>query len=71
MSATLRSLDLVDIWAFLDCVLDENFDELKTNVTYPNAQASAKLISTIAKRSPNLKTLRLNFQFASYQMSPD
>jgi len=70
IATTKRSLDRVDIWAFFDCILDESFSELKTHVAWRDAQPSARLISTIAKRCPNLKTLKLSFRFGSSQKSP-
>jgi len=52
---------LVDLWAFLDCVLDNSFEDLDTNVALPGCEPNAKLIETIAKRSPLLKKLELYF----------
>jgi len=63
-------LDHVDIWAFFDSVLDESFEELETHVVFRGAEANALLISTIAKRSPYLKKLKLNFKFDCTQCSP-
>jgi len=54
---------IVDIWVFLDCVLDESFKELVTHVAFPGAEPNHKLIPTIAKHSPLLKKLTLNFKF--------
>jgi len=55
----------VDLWPFLDSVLDESFDELETHVVFQGAEPNANLISVIAKRSPLLKKLKLNFKFYS------
>jgi len=65
-----RSLDHVDIWAFLDSVLDENFQELETHIVYREAEPSSNLIPTIVKRSPNLKKLKLNYKFVKYWDNP-
>ncbi len=54
-------MDYVDLWPFFDSVLDETFKELETHVVFPGAQPNANLISTIAKRSPYLNKLKLNF----------
>ena len=63
-------MDHVDIWAFLDSVLDESFEELETHVVFRGSEANALLIPTIAKRSPNLKKLKLDFKFECTQSSP-
>ena len=56
-TAKKRTLDHVDIWAFLDSVLDENLEDLETRIAFRGSEANAKLIFTIAKRSPRLKKL--------------
>jgi len=53
---------IVDIWPFLDCVLDDTFLELKTHAAFPGTKPSLKLMSTIAEKSPNLQKLTLDFQ---------
>jgi len=52
---------VVDLWAFLDCVLDESFEDLETYIAFPGCEPNEKLIATIAKRSPFLKKLKLDF----------
>lgn len=56
-------MDKVDLWVFLDCVLDESFQELETYLSFREAEPNSNLIPTIAKRSPLLKQLKLNFKF--------
>lgn len=51
-----------DIWAFFDCVLDSSFTELDTHVVFPQTEPNERCIQTIAKRSPNIETLKLNFE---------
>ena len=70
-TAKKRSLDHVDIWAFFDSVLDESFEELETHVVFRGAEANALLIPTIAKRSPYLKKIKLNFKFDPSQSNND
>lgn len=53
--------DTIDVWAFLDSVLDESFQELETYVSAPESEPSRKLGPTIAKRSSQLQKLKLNF----------
>jgi len=45
----------------LDVVLVESFLELKTFVTFPGSEANPELLSTIARCSPLLQKLQLNF----------
>jgi len=51
------------VWAFLDSVLDESFQELETYVSAPESEPSRKLGPTIAKRSSQLQKLKLNFSY--------
>ena len=51
----------VDLWAFLDCVLDNSFKELEMHVAFPGCEPNPKLIQTIVKRSPLLEKLELDF----------
>lgn len=51
---------IVDVWPFLNCVLDETFLELNTHTGFPDSEPNPKLISTINKRSPLLKKLNLD-----------
>ncbi len=54
------------IWAFLECVLDEHFLKLSTHVTNRNSSLlNPKLITMIAKRSPMINALELDFQLAN------
>jgi len=52
---------VIDICSFLDSVLDENFLQLETNVTFPGSEPSPDLLSTIALCSPQLRELKLDF----------
>jgi len=45
----------------VDLVLGNGFVELETLVAFPGCEPNAKLIQTIAKRSPLLKKLELDF----------
>jgi len=58
MSSTISRL--VDVWAFLDCVLDESFQELTTHIAFPGSEPNPKLITTIAERATSLKQLQIN-----------
>ena len=51
-----------DIWAFLDCVLDSSFTELETHVVFPKSEPNEKLVQIISHHSPNIRTLKLNFE---------
>lgn len=51
----------IDLWAFLDCVLDDSFKELEMHVAFPGCEPNPKLIQTIVKRSPLLEKLELDF----------
>lgn len=57
------------LYAYLDCVLDESITELKVPnnlpVTFLHGNNSSNLFEIIAKRSPFLKEIELNFK-ASY-----
>lgn len=50
-----------DIWPFFNCVLDSSFTQIDTHVCSPSSKPNEKLIQTIAKRSPNIEELKLNF----------
>lgn len=50
-----------DVWVFLDCVLDDGFKDLETHIVFPGSRPDSRLIPTIAKRSPQLAVLQLNF----------
>ncbi len=52
----------IDFWVFLDAVLDDNFKELEALIAFPDSAPCSKLIPTIAKRSPRLEKLTLNFK---------
>lgn len=54
-----------DMWAFFDCVLDPSFTELDTQVVFPQGEPNEKAIQTIAKRSPNVEILKLNFEMVA------
>lgn len=43
-------------------MLDESFTKLKTHIAYRHSAPSTKLIPTIAKRSPLLQKLTINFE---------
>lgn len=51
-----------DIWVFLDCVLDASFVELDTHIVFPKTEPNEKVIQIIGYRSPNIETLKLNFE---------
>ena len=51
-----------DIWVFLDCVLDSSFTELETHVVFPKSELNEKLVQIICHHSPNIRTLKLNFE---------
>jgi len=55
--------EAIDIWAFLDCVLDDSFLELQTAAASPFCNPNAKLIASIATRSRLLNKLVLDFSF--------
>jgi len=66
-TAQNRSVDLVDLWVFLDSILDDSFQELETRIVFRAAtKGNTKLIPTIVKRSPQLRTLKLNFKCIEY-----
>ena len=44
---TLREHCSVDIWPFLDCILDENFKELELDGAIPYANFNEQLIPTV------------------------
>lgn len=50
----------IDIWAFLDCVLDESFEELETHIAVQDSDPCPLLIPTISMRAPLIKKLELN-----------
>lgn len=51
-----------DIWALLDCIMDDSFIELETHIAFPDMEPNQKLIPTIAIQSPLLEKLILNFK---------
>jgi len=53
--------NIVEPWAFLDCVLDESFKELETHAAFPGAKPDSRLISTIANGSSKLQKLKIDF----------
>ena len=53
---------LVDIWVFLDCILNVNFKELEIHAAFPDTFPSVQLIPTITKHSPLLQKLSINFK---------
>jgi len=46
---------------FLECLLDESFEELDTHISYPDGEPSAEVITTIANHSSQLKKLKIDF----------
>ncbi len=50
--------------------MDEGFEELDTHVAFPGCEPDAKLIPTIAKRSPLLKKLELDFSVMKKETKP-
>ena len=56
-----------DIWVFLDCVLDASFTELDTHVVFPKSEPNEKVVQVIGHHSPNIKTLKLNFEMVMKQ----
>ncbi len=53
--------NLIEPWAFLDCVLDETFKELKTPAAHPDSEPNySRLISTIVERSSELQKLTID-----------
>ena len=58
-----------DIWVFLDCVLDTSFTELYTHVAFPRSEPNEKIVQIIGHRSPNIKTLELDFEMVMEQTS--
>ena len=48
---------------------DENFKELSTPVSFPRTEPNPITIDTIAKRAPELSTLKLNFYLATRKFS--
>jgi len=51
-----------DIWAFLDCVLDNSFTELDTHVVFPKTEPNEKFVHSICNHSPSIEVLKLNFE---------
>jgi len=60
-----------DIWVFLDCVLDNSFEELEIDAVLPYQDPDTKLITTIADRSSSLAKLSIDFSLVKPQMSLD
>lgn len=54
--------NITDGWMLLDAVLDNSIKELETHIAFPDSAPCSKLIPTIAKWSPLLKKLTLNFK---------
>ena len=55
---------IIDICSFLDSILDDSFNcQLETHVTFPGTEPNPELVITIAKQTPELQKLKLNFQF--------
>lgn len=50
----------IKVWMFLDCVLDEHFQNLMVHVAFPCSEPDLNLIRTVAKRSSGLKTLEIH-----------
>ena len=59
--------NIVDVWPFLDCVLDRHFEELEIYSSFPECSPSSNLIPTIAKWSPMVKKLTINFFGSKYE----
>jgi len=53
----------IDVWAFMECVLDDSFQQLKTHIAFPGTEPDSKLILAISKHSPLLKKLELDFKW--------
>jgi len=53
----------IDVWAFMECVLDNSFQKLKTHIAFPGTEPDSKLILAISKHSPLLKSLKLDFKW--------
>ncbi len=54
--------DYPDVHEVLDAVLDEKFESLQTDVSKPKNRPNPQITTTIAKRSPQLISLKLSFQ---------
>jgi len=54
--------NIIDIWVFLECVLDDSVQELETHVAFPGTEPNPKLIPTIENRASFLTNLKLNFK---------
>jgi len=66
-AAFIGEITFLDVCAVLDCVLDEYFiTSLQIHIPYPVIKNFAKLMSTIACRSPNLKELSIFFSTISH-----
>jgi len=52
----------VDVFSFLDSVLDGSFEELKTYVSFPGIGPNPELFSMISYSSPQLQKLELCFK---------
>jgi len=50
----------IDVWVFLEAVLDGSFKELETHIAFPDSSPCSKLIPTIIKWSPQLEKLTIN-----------
>ncbi len=58
-----ESITIIDVWAFMECVLDTSFRDLKTHIAFPGTEPDSKLILAISKHSPLLKKLELDFKW--------
>jgi len=54
--------NVIESWAFLDCVLDESFKELEIHAALPGSEPDSRLISTIAECSSELQELKIDFR---------
>lgn len=61
----------IDIWAFLDSILTEDFEELEIDVSLPYQDPDLKIIPTIARATPELKTLKMNLNLMNKKSVPE
>lgn len=59
----------MDVCVFLDCVLDDHFEELEIDAVLPYLDPDPKLIATIADRSTYLEKIKLDFSLMNEKLS--
>jgi len=65
----MKEKDVMEEFAQLSCVLDEYFVELGIKTPAPIANSFQTLLSLFNRRSPNLKTLNIEFLNTTYKLA--